>query len=184
MSVKNTRESYGSIAKSFHWLIAVIVIGMLAVGLYMDSMDASPLKFKLYGWHKSIGFILIWLVALRLAWRLYNVQPAPHANHKPWERVLARIIHFLLYAGIILMPMSGWLMSSADSIPDPLVYGIDLPQIIEPNQDLKRLFGRIHYYTGWGLIGLIALHFSGAMKHHIIDKDSTLRRMLPFGKAE
>ncbi len=181
MALKNTKAAYGSGAKFFHWLIALFIIGMLAMGFIMHEMDASPLKFKVYNWHKSIGFLVIWLVALRLAWRLFNAQP-DMLSKKAWEVRLAKVTHFLLYAGIFLMPMSGWLMSSADTYPDPLVYGIDLPQIIEPDKGIKSLFSAIHFYTAWSLVGLISLHFAGALKHHFVEKDRTLLRMLPFTK--
>ena len=112
--LKNTKTSYGYGAKFFHWLIALLVIGLLAAGLYMDAMDASPLKFKIYNWHKSLGFMVLWLVALRLIWKFFNSQPDLISPHR-WERLTARGVHFLLYICLFLQPLSGWLMSSADS---------------------------------------------------------------------
>ena len=181
MPLKNTRERYGSVAKVFHWIIALLIIGMLAAGFIMHEMDPAPLKFKIYNWHKSIGFIILWLVGLRLVWRFYNVQPRL-LSQKKWEIKLAQITHFLLYVCLFLMPMSGWLMSSADTYPDPLVYGINLPQIVQPDESFKRAFSAIHFYTAWTLVGLIVLHFAGAIKHHFVEKDRTLLRMLPFTK--
>lgn len=179
MSIKNTLENYGSVSKFFHWLIGLLVIGMIIAGLIMHDIEPAALKFKVYNWHKSIGFLLIWLVAIRLVWRFYNVQPRM-LGLKKWEINLAKITHFFLYVCIFLMPLSGWIMSSADTYPDPLVYGIDLPQIVAPDKEVKHLFHEVHEYTAWALIGLITLHFAGAMKHHFVNKDRTLLRMLPF----
>ena len=180
--LKNSNKTYGSIAKTFHWLIGLTVIGLLIAGFLMGGIDPSPLKFQVYNWHKSIGFLIFWLAALRLIWRFFNKQP-DLLSSKKWERVLAHTVHVLLYVCLFLQPLSGWLMSSADTYPDPLVFGFDLPQIIEADQATKRLFSQIHFYTAWALVGFISMHFLGAMKHHFIDRDATLRRMLPFTKA-
>ena len=181
--LKNSNKTYGSVAKTFHWLIGLTVIGLLIAGFLMGGIDPSPLKFQVYNWHKSIGFLIFWLVAFRLIWRFFNTQPALLSTKK-WERTMAHTVHFLLYVCLFLQPLSGWLMSSADTYPDPLIYGFDLPQIIEPSKSVKGLFHEVHFYTAWALVAFITMHFLGAMKHHFVDKDSTLRRMLPFARTE
>tara|TARA_B100000686_G_C16781374_1_gene972131 strand:- start:1649 stop:2203 length:555 start_codon:yes stop_codon:yes gene_type:complete len=183
MPAQNTENSYGSVAKFFHWTIALIVIALLAVGLYMGGMENSPLKFQVYGIHKSFGFLVLWLVGLRLAWKFYNEAPEL-LSKKRWERNLARLTHFLLYVCLVLQPLSGWIMSSASGRASPLIFGFDLPAIVQPDRDIGGLFHEVHEYTGFILIGLIALHFAGAIKHHFVDGDQTLLRMLPFGSAK
>jgi len=179
MAVKNTKNTWGSIAKSFHWIIALLVIGLLGVGLYMGGMENSPLKFQVYTVHKSLGFLVLWLVALRLVWKFYTRAPDLISAHK-WERALAHGTHFLLYVCLILQPLSGWIMSSASGRASPLIYGFDLPQIVDPDLSIGGLFHDIHEITGYVLLALVSLHFAGALKHHFIDRDETLRRMLPF----
>lgn len=180
---KNTAERFGIVAKGFHWLIAVAVIGLIAVGLYMDGLDPSPLKFKLSFWHKSFGITVLALVAARLVWRLTNTHPAALATHKKWEKTLARIIHLLLYVCLFAMPLSGWAMSSAKGFSVSVFGWFTLPDIVGENKELGGLLREAHEYIAWALIACIVLHFGGALKHHVIDRDSTLRRMIPFGKV-
>jgi len=179
---KNTSKQFGIIAKSFHWITALIIISILALGLYMRDMDTSPLKFKLFFWHKSIGITILALIALRLIWRFINIKPAPLANHKAWEKKLTKIIHTLLYVCLFTMPLTGWMMSSAKGFSVSVFGWFTLPDLIEENKELGHLLHNAHNYAGDILIICIILHFGGAIKHHIIDKDSTLRRILPFSK--
>lgn len=180
---KNTLERYGVVAKTFHWTVAVLVLGMLALGLYMAGLDLSPFKFKLYFWHKSVGATILILMTLRLFWKLLNVKPAALPTHETWERALAKLIHILLYVCLFAMPLSGWVMSSAKGIAISVYGWFTLPAIVAENKELARLAVDVHEITAWVLIGCIVLHLSGALKHHFIDKDSTLRRMFPFAKA-
>ncbi|MGM0422736.1 MAG: cytochrome b, partial [Pseudomonadota bacterium] len=174
MRLRNTSTYYGSLAKLFHWTIALLIIGMLGVGFYMHGLDPTPFKFKIYTWHKSIGLLVLALVVLRLVWRLINPSPALlKAQMKTWEIKLAHLTHFLLYLCLFLMPLSGWLMASADSNPDPTIYGFAMPQLIDADKRLAGWFFQIHFITAWTLIGLIVLHVAGAFKHHFVNKDRT-----------
>lgn len=179
---KNTAERFGAVAKGFHWLIAVAVIGLIAVGLYMEGLDPAPFKFSLYFWHKSIGITVLALAAVRLLWRFTNTHPATLATHQKWEKTLAKIIHPLLYVCLFAMPLSGWAMSSAKGFSVSVFGWFTLPNIVGENKELGGLLREAHEYIAWVLIACIILHFAGALKHHLVDKDSTLRRMLPFGK--
>ena len=180
---KNTAERFGVVAKGFHWLIALAVICLIGVGLYMAELDPTPLKFKLSFWHKSFGITVLALVTARLFWRFINTRPAGLPTHKKWEKILAKIIHFLLYACLFAMPLSGWAMSSAKGFSVSVFGWFTLPNIVGEDKELGHLLRESHEYIAWVLIACIVLHFGGAMKHHFIDKDSTLRRMIPFGKV-
>jgi cytochrome b561 len=180
---KNTLERYGVVAKTFHWTVAVLVLGMLALGLYMTALDISPVKFKLYFWHKSIGATILVLMTLRLLWKLVNVRPAPLPSHEMWERALAKLVHALLYVCLFVMPLSGWVMSSAKGIAISVFGWFTLPAIVVENKDLAQAAVQVHYLAAWILMGCIVLHLSGALKHHFIDRDSTIRRMFPFAKV-
>lgn len=176
---RNTGEEYGAVAKSFHWLIALLVIIMLGVGLYMSGLDPSPKMFQIYALHKSLGITILFLVILRLLWRLTNGVPIPLPNHKAWEKILAKIIHSLLYLSLLAMPLSGWIMSSAKGFSVSVFNWFTLPDLVKPDDHLAELAVEFHELVAYSLIGMILLHIAGALKHHLIDRDDTLRRMLP-----
>lgn len=183
MSLRNSVLNYGSLAKFFHWAVALLIFVMLGLGLYMTGLDPSPFMFSTYTWHKSLGLVVLLLAVLRLGWRLYSKPPRFLRDQmKSWEIKLAHITHFLLYICMFAMPLSGWLMISADHNPDPTIFGFEIPALISPNPDLLPVFHSVHFLTAWGLIALILLHGAGALKHHFINKDRSLIRMLPFGR--
>lgn len=179
MRIKNTTETYGLLTKIFHWLMAVLIIGMLVVGFIMEDIEPLTTRFQVYGLHKSTGILILMLVALRFSWHRVSKKPALLPTLKWWEAKLAHLIHGALYLGMVGMPLSGWLLSSAAGRPVS-VYGLlTLPDLVAPNEKLRDIFGEIHEITAFALIGAVALHAAAAFKHHVIDKDGTLRRMLP-----
>lgn len=173
----NTEEKYGLIARGFHWIIAVLILGLLPVGLFMGGMENSPLKFEIYAMHKSFGLLVFFLGLLRLFWRWFVSPPPEHMeNHAAWERTLSSAAHFWLYICIIGMPLSGWLLSSAGEFPVPF-FGVQMPLLMAKNESLGNLFSDVHAVLAYTLLFTLALHAAGALKHHIIDKDETLQRM-------
>lgn len=175
--LKNSGLYYGSVAKSFHWIIAILIIGLLAVGMIMHEMDPSPLKFKIYGLHKATGITVLALAFLRLSWRMFTPRVEAMSSHEKWERVLAKVAHLLLCAAMFVMPLSGWVMSSAGGHPVMFFGLFEVPPIVGANKELGRLASEVHEISAYALIGLIALHILGAIKHHVLDEDSTLQRM-------
>lgn len=163
----------------FHWGMAVLVIGLLGLGLYMEGQEPSPAVFKLYFWHKSFGIAVLGLIVARLAWRLSSIRPVPLPTHKPWEKKLAKATYFLFYLSLFIMPLTGWAMSSAKNFPVSVFGWFTLPGIYPESKEAAEFFVTVHVITSKILIGLIVLHAAGAVKHHVIDKDGTLRRMLP-----
>jgi len=181
MMWRNTGERYGAVARVLHWTIAILIISTLFIGLILDDVS-GPAKFALFRWHKSFGITVLALATIRILWRFTNIHPSKLSTHAAWEKFLATITHFLLYFAMIAMPLSGWLMSSAKGVKVS-VYGLlTLPDLIAVNKPLGHLLNEFHVYLGWSLIGLIALHAAGAVKHHFLDRDETLRRMLLFGR--
>lgn len=176
MQLKNTDSHFGLIAILFHWIIALLIIGMLGVGLYMTSLPIGIQKLKIYGWHKECGILVLGLVLLRIIWRLSNKTPV--LSLPRWEHIAARLAHLALYGLMLAMPISGWLMTSAAGLA-PSFFGLfTLPNLLAPNHDLKELFELIHTWLAYALIATIALHFCAALKHHFIDKDDILKRMI------
>lgn len=179
MPLHNTDSEYGTAAKALHWTIALLVIGLLVMGLTMDGLPTGPGKLEVYNLHKSLGVTVLVLMALRLGWRVSQIQPAPMAGHRQWERALARAVHYFLYAALLLMPLSGWMMSSAAGRPVSFFGLFTLPDLVPKDRDLRGFFGEVHEFLGWSIMSALALHVAGALKHHVIDRDGTLRRMLP-----
>ncbi|MBI1215590.1 MAG: cytochrome b [Alphaproteobacteria bacterium] len=190
MQFKNTDKSYGAVTKTFHWLSALLVIGLICVGLYFSDMPNSPAtmhtKLQLVTMHKSFGIIVLCLTVLRIIWHIYTRKPGLVDGMKKWERVAAKGAHYFLYFAMLALPLSGWGLTSAAGRPVKL-FGLDaltLPDLVAKNHDLKETLEDFHSTVAWILIGVIAVHAAAALKHHIIEKDSTLRRMLPFCKGE
>lgn len=176
MMLANTEDDYGLIARLFHWLIAVMIIGLLPMGLFMTGMDNSPLKLEVYALHKSFGLLVFFLGLGRIVWRFVSPPPDHLENHEHWEVTLAAASHFWLYMCIIGMPLSGYLMSSALEFPVPF-FGLSFPRLLAKNEHLGELFGQTHEILAYTLLFVLGLHVAGALKHHVIDKDETLQRM-------
>ncbi len=178
--IRNTDESYGVIARAFHWIIGLTIIFMLAFGLWMQGLPMSPDKFKYYGWHKSIGALVLVAAAARLLWRLANKTPKLPADMAWYEKAGAHLSHLALYFFMFFMPLIGWAMSSAAGFPVSVFGWYTLPNITSPNPENVELFKSLHYYGGLVLIAVIAVHASAALYHHFWHKDNVLKRMLPW----
>lgn len=176
MHLANTEDEYGLVARIFHWVIAVLIIGLLPVGLGMGAMENSPLKFQIFAMHKSFGLLVFFLGLARIVWKLISPPPDHLETHARWEVTLAAAAHFWLYACIIGMPLSGWLMSNAGEFPVPF-FGLQMPALIGKDEKLGELFGEVHEILGFTLLFVLGLHIAGALKHHVMDKDDTLKRM-------
>lgn len=177
--LKNTSNSFGTIAKTLHWVIALGILGMLAVGFIMVDMEPSPSKWTLYSLHKSTGVLILLLVILRLTWRLQNTVPQLPTNLQLWHRQLAKLSPIILYILLFLMPLSGFTLSQAGGHPIT-VYGIfTLPNIVPKNLDYSTVASIIHKYGGFAFIGVLILHVGAALYHHFILKNNLLKRMMP-----
>lgn len=177
MLIKNTEDRFGIVTILFHWIMAILLIGLVSVGLYMSDLPIGVQKLKLYGLHKEFGILALMLVMLRVVWRIQNMNPS--LSSLPWfERTAARIVHWAFYGFMFALPISGWLMTSAANLP-PSFFGLFLlPALVPPNQEQMHLFQQIHEYLAYGLIVTFCLHVLAALKHHFIDKDNILRRIL------
>ena len=177
MSLDNTPLSFGAIHKFLHWGIAVLMIGLLAVGIYMVDLPSTPEKFEIYGIHKATGMLVFALVIFRIFWRFYQTIPRP-IHMSLFESIIAKTVHLGLYMVMVGMPITGWGMSSAGGY-DISFYGLfTVPPLVDKSPELGRIFHQGHEVLGWVAIVMIALHVLGALKHHFVAKDDTLRRMI------
>lgn len=179
MKFKNTAESYGVLSKSFHWVMALLVVGMLCLGLLMDDISPITTKIQAYNLHKSFGLLVLTLGLCRIAWHVYSRRPKMVAGMKKIEMLAAHTVHYFLYIAIIGMPLSGWMFSSAVGRSVEFFKLFTLPDLVEKNQALADTLSTVHEFLGYTLIGAIAAHAAAALKHHFINKDATLKRMLP-----
>lgn len=179
MGLRNTKDNYSAVSRFFHWATAFLILGLLVLGFYMIGLEPAPDKFKLYGLHKSFGTLVLMLAVARLLWRVSQQQPEKMASHQAWERGLAHLVHIVLYLSMFLMPLSGWLMSSAGNFSYSFFGLFDMPNFTGKSEALYKLMRVVHEYTAIALIAIIGAHILGAVKHAVIDKDATLKRMVP-----
>lgn len=169
--------NYHPVAKTLHWLMSVLIIGLLALGLYMHELPLSPEKLELYSWHKWFGVTVFMLVWLRLAWRVLHPAPPPPAGLSPLLKNIARLAHGLLYVLMLLIPLSGWLMSSAKGFQTVWFGVIPIPDLLPRDQDLGELLEEVHESLNSALMLILSVHVVAALWHHLVRKDDTLKRM-------
>ena len=177
----NSKHRYGTVAIALHWFMAVLLFVLVGLGLYMTSLPDvgfDTRKIQLVLLHKEWGILALVLAMLRLAWRVGNVLPELVEDLPDWQKVAARFVHLCFYGLMFALPVSGWLMSSAASIP-VYVFGFRLPDLIAHNEYQFQALIQIHEWLSYALIGFIALHAGAALKHHFISRDNTLQNMWP-----
>ncbi len=170
-------ERYSLTFKVIHLLSGLLLFGLLILGYYMVGLDDEQQLIAFYEAHKSIGVLLLGVIMLRLSWRILFGIPKRVKTHTRFEKVLSRSTHLLLYVFMFAMPVSGWLMSNAAGFSVPFFGLFDLPNLIEKNENMMNLTQLVHKYIALGLLTIVALHIVGALKHHFVDHDETLKRI-------
>lgn len=179
MGARNTPMQWGWVAKTLHWVTALAVIGLVIVGNVMDEMANSPDKVKIFALHKSVGLTVLAIVVLRLLWRLFDKRPPYPSSMPSWQRRLSEISHALLYVMLFTQTLSGWLYNSASNFGLRWFNLFSVPALSGPDKALKHLAQDIHG-AGWIILAvLMGIHVAAALKHHFIDRDVTLARMVP-----
>jgi len=182
MSMKNSPDRWGSVSKSLHWLIAVLILALGIVGLLMGELPRTPKYFWVYTAHKSIGITVLALVALRVLWRLYAGAPRPVPGTPTWQARVAEATHWLLYVLMFAIPLSGWLYDSASGLRPFKLFGlVEMPKLVAPSEQSAQLSHAIHEWGFWLLILVVLAHAGAALYHHLHQRDATLARMLPQG---
>lgn len=163
-----------------HWSVALLIVAAFALGLTMvDIPGITPTKLKYYSWHKWMGVTVLALACRRVLWRLAHPTP-PYKEAMPaWQMRAAHALHGLLYLLIFAVPASGYFYSYAAGVPVVYLGLLPLPALIEPNPELKPVLKQVHYWLNMTMLSCVLLHVSAAFKHHFIDRDGVLHRMLP-----
>lgn len=176
----NTPTTYGRISRALHWAMAVLILGLLALGLTLAGMEPALDRLWLYGLHKSLGFVALNLVILRLIWHRISPAPAPLGDPAALPQRLARAVHGAIYACLIVIPLAGWVGSSATGI-DTLIFDRWALPVIAP---VSEAWDKAGFWVHWAatrlLMALLALHVAGAVLR-AVKGDATLRRMVRGG---
>lgn len=180
MHLRNTADRYGALAQLLHWTIVALIITQFVLAAIADDLPAGLEKLAVLARHKSVGITILGLAIVRLIWRLFNPPPALPSTVPGWQRTSARATHIALYALLFFQPLTGWLMSSAKNYPVSWFGLVALPDLIEPSESGFDLLHEAHEAGATLIIALAVLHAAAALKHHFLDRDDVLRRMLPL----
>jgi cytochrome b561 len=175
-----TASHYTRTAVGLHWVVAGLVLTAVFMGWTMTEMAVSPQRLKVYNWHKWVGVTILLIAAARLAWRLRHPAPPLPATMAPWEQRVANGTHILLYVLFFAAPLTGWLFSSAAGFPVVYLGLVQLPDLVAKNRELADVLRAAHKWINYTMAALIVLHIAAAWKHHLVDRDDVLTRMLPF----
>ncbi len=171
-------ERYSGVAIALHWLTTALVVANLSLGLSMVPLPISPLKLQWYMLHKWIGITVFLLIWARLGWRWRH--PAPAAVPMPlWQRRAAAVTHTVLYVLLLVIPVSGWLYSSATGVQVVYLGVVALPDIVPRDKALAGILKVVHVVLNSVMFALVCVHAAAALKHHFVDRDAVLGRMLP-----
>lgn len=178
--VSNTAtQHYGRLSKTLHWSIALLIIGLILLGWYMvgltyyDRWSNESLEL-----HKSLGMLVLALACANIVWNHATARPALPPGMHAWERIAAKSAHGLLYLMMLLIPITGYIISTSAGKAVSVFGILDIPAVLPQSEQLRDIAIELHYYMAYGTAVLVCLHALAAFKHQFIDKDGTLRRML------
>jgi cytochrome b561 len=177
-------ERYSAVAIALHWLLALAIVGIFALGVYMTGLSFSPQRLKFYNWHKWAGVTFLMLSLLRLVWRVTHrppTLPRAIADAMPaWQTRIYHATHHLLYLLFFAVPLIGWAYSSAAGFPIVWFGQIALPDLLSADKALAALIKPLHQLSAYCLMALAGLHVAAALQHQWVDRDGLLTRMLPW----
>lgn len=179
MRLRNSVDRYGWVSIVVHWISALVIVGLFALGLWMTSLSyAHPWYNRAPDIHESVGVLLIAVIAFRLLWRWSNPAPAFEPGMAAWEVLAAHGAHWAMYVLMVVVLLSGYLIPTADGSWIDVFGWFSTPPLVLGIERQEDWAGWIHYWGAWGLIGVAAVHTLAALKHHFIERDRTLKKML------
>jgi cytochrome b561 len=179
MHFRNSGDSYGIIAQSFHWLIALMIFIPFGIGVYASGLPMSLARLQWLSHHKALGITILVLVLLRLMWRVFNRPPPLPASMPRWERRAAVATHWGIYALLIAAPLAGWLYASAAGLSVSWFGVVNVPDLVAKNPELAPTMRALHSLLVKTLAVLLVLHIAAATRHALLLRDGVMRRMLP-----
>ncbi len=179
MQLTNSAAQYGAVSKALHWLIAGLMIALIALGWWMVDLSYYDTWYHdALLWHKTLGICVLFLVTLKLVWRGITSMPQADGSLKPIERLGSHIVHYALFIAMIVLPVSGYLVSASEGAAIEMFGGLSVPAIIVLDDQARDIAIAIHYYCAYGTLALVVLHAAAAFKHQFIDGTGILKRML------
>jgi cytochrome b561 len=180
MLFRNTPERFGLLTKLLHWTIALLMLFLIWLGWYMVDLTYYDKWYNasLY-WHRALGLLVLGLALVKIGWQFRS--PAPHATAptlQPWERAAARAMHLLLLLMMLLIPITGYLISTSAGKSVPLLFGAEIPALFAVDEKLRDLAIEVHFWLAYATAFLAAGHAGAALKHEFVNRDGTLARML------
>ncbi len=171
---------YTSTAIVLHWLIFLLIACGFTLAVYMVGLPLSPQKLKFFSWHKWVGVTVFLLALARLGWRLAHPPPALPATMPRWQQRAAAVNLVALYVLMLVIPPTGWLYSSATGVPTVYLGLVQLPDLLARDKALAEQLKLVHVTLNFTMLTLAIIHAAAALKHHLVDRDDVLKRMLPF----
>jgi len=176
---KDTEQRYGLVSKLLHWSVAALMLFLLWLGWYMvDLSYYDPQSQSTLYWHQLLGLWVFALAVIFIVWRFVSKPPAFSPGIKSWEKFAASLAHTFLFGLMLLLPISGYLISTSEGEGITLFFELDFPALLPVSESLRELAVDGHYLMAYGGLGLIGLHVLAALKHHFVSGDDTLRKML------
>ncbi len=177
--LKNTRTHFGHVSKSFHWLIGLLIIGLIWLGWYMVDLTYFDKWYnKSLSLHKSLGMVVLALALIRLGWGLYSPTPQAADTLSRWQRIAAKLMHHLLAFMMFAIPLTGYLISTSAGRGISMFGWFELPAVVPVDEQTRELAVALHFYLAYATAAVLLGHIGAALKHQFVDKDGTLVRML------
>ena len=179
MQWRNSANSWGWVSIVLHWLSTVVIIGLFLLGLWMVDLTYYDAWYRTStDIHRSVGVLILLLTLARIIWKKFQAVPSALPKHKPWEHLSAVIAHSTMYLLLIAITISGYLISTADGRSLHVFNWFSIPATLHGIEHQEDIAGNIHFILAVALIALTVIHAAGALKHHFVDRDTTLKRML------
>lgn len=170
---------YDNTAILLHWLVAVLIFIAFPLGIYMHDLPLSPAKLQYFSYHKWLGITVLMIAMLRILWRITHTPPPLPVTTPQWEVTVSHLTHLALYGLLVLIPISGWLMSSAKGFQTVWLGILPLPDLVDKDKAMGELLTSVHQMLNVALLLLVGLHIAAVIKHSLLDRDRILDRMLP-----
>jgi cytochrome b561 len=175
---RESERRYGLVAKTLHWVVALLIVALIPLGWYMIRLDYyDPWSHDTLEFHKALGMVVLLLASILVSWQIARYRTRNPVPRKRWEALAAKTTHTLLYALMLVVPATGYAISTSAGAGVSIFGLFEIPAVLAKSVPLRDAAISIHYYFAYGSVGLIVLHVAGALKHHFIDKDDTLKQM-------
>jgi len=174
-----TQPRYTGTARALHWLAALLIFCGFGLGLFMTGLEITPDKLRYYGWHKWLGITVFLLAAARLAWRAAYPPPPLPAIMPAWQIRASHAAHTMLYVLMLAIPLSGWVYSSSTGVSVVYLGLVPLPDLVPKDRETAKILLLLHKALNYLLAAVVTIHIAAALKHHFIDRDDVMVRMLP-----